>query len=203
MNRIEAVKATREKSPTPGFRAAASTPALFAEIRQPDSVFLAVPEVSTERRRYIPIGYLDPTVVPSNKLYVLPNATLFMFGIMTSNIHMAWMRMVGGRMKSDYSYSPAVYNNFPWPSPTDTQRQKIEQTAQSILDARAMFPDCNLATLYNELTMPPELLRAHQANDMAVLAAYGIKKGDPAYASESACVAFLMKRYQELTEKTR
>ena len=201
MNRIEAVKAVREKSPTPGFRAAASTPALFAEIRQPDSVFLAVPEVSTERRRYIPIGYLDPTVVPSNKLYVLPNATLFMFGIMTSNIHMAWMRMVGGRMKSDYSYSPAVYNNFPWPSPTDTQRQKIEQTAQSILDARAMFPDCNLATLYNELTMPPELLRAHQANDMAVLAAYGIKKGDPAYASESACVAFLMKRYQELTDQ--
>ena len=198
MHRIEAVKIAREKSPTPGFRAAASTPAIFAEIRQPDSLFLAVPEVSTERRRYIPIGYLDPSVVPSNKLYVLPNATLFMFGVMTSNIHMAWMRMVGGRMKSDYSYSPAVYNNFPWPSPTDAQRQKIEATAQAILDARAMFHDCNLATLYNELTMPPELLKAHQQNDMAVLAAYGIKKGDPAYGSESACVAFLMKRYQEL-----
>ena len=198
INRIEAVKVTREKSPTPGFRAAASTPAIFAEIRQPDSIFLAVPEVSTERRRYIPIGYLDPSVVPSNTLYVLPNATLFMFGVMTSNIHMAWMRLVGSRMKSDYRYTPAVYNNFPWPSSTEAQRQKVEQTAQGILDARAMFPDCSLATLYNELTMPPELLKAHQQNDMAVLAAYGIKKGDPVYSSESACVAFLMKRYQEL-----
>jgi hypothetical protein len=106
-------------------------------------------------------------------------------------------------MKSDYRYTPAVYNNFPWPSPTEAQQQKIEQTAQGILDARAMFPDCSLADLYKEHMMPPELLRAHQQNDMAVLAAYGIKKGDPAYASESACAAFLMKRYQELTEKIR
>ena len=116
---------------------------------------------------------------------------------------MSWMRIVSGRMKSDYRYTPAVYNNFPWPSPTEAQQQKIEQTAQGIRDARAMFPDCSLADLYKEHMMPPELLRAHQQNDMAVLAAYGIKKGDPAYASESACVAFLMKRYQELTEKIR
>ena len=117
---------------------------------------------------------------------------------------MAWMRAVCGRLKSDYSYSNTiVYNNFPWPIPNDTQKAKIEQTAQSILDARALYPDASLADLYDELTMPPELRKAHQQNDMAVLAAYGIKKGDPAYASESACVAFLMKRYQELTEKTR
>ena len=107
-------------------------------------------------------------------------------------------------MKSDYRYSnDIVYNNFPWPTPTVEQRQKIEQTAQAILDARELYPDSSLADLYNEVTMPPELRKAHQQNDMAVLAAYGIKKGDPAYGSESACVAFLMKRYQELTEKTR
>ena len=115
---------------------------------------------------------------------------------------MAWTRTICGRLKSDYQYSGAtVYNNFPWPTPTDAQRAKIEQTAQAILDARALYPDASLADLYDELTMPPELRKAHQANDRAVMEAYGIKKGDAAYSSESACVALLMKLYQELTAK--
>ena len=142
---------------------------------------------------------MGPDVIASNMLYLIPNADLYMFGVLTSNLHMGWMRIVAGRLELRYRYTPAVYNNFPWPTPTAAQRQRIEQTAQGILDARAMFPDCSLADLYKEHMMPPELLKAHQQNDMAVLAAYGIKKGDPAYGSESACVAFLMKRYQELT----
>ena len=143
-----------------------------------------------------------PDILCSNLVKIVPNASIYHFGILESNMHMAWMRTVCGRMKSDYRYSnDIVYNNFPWPNPTDAQRQKIEQTAQAILDARELYPDSSLADLYNEVTMPPELRKGHQQNDMAVLAAYGIKKGDPAYASESACVAFLMKKYQELTEK--
>ena len=116
-----------------------------------------------------------------------------------SNVHMAWMRNVCGRLKSDYDYSAnIVYNNFPWPDPTDAQKAKIEQTAQNILDARALYPDSSLADLYDELTMPPELRRAHQQNDRAVMEAYGITKGTAAYSSESACVAELMRRYQAL-----
>ena len=120
-----------------------------------------------------------------------------MFGIMISNVHMAWMRTVCGRLKSDYSYSPAVYNNFPWPAPTELQKAKIEQTAQAILDARALYPDSSLADLYDELTMPPELRKAHQDNDRAVMDAYGFTKGTAARTSESACVAELMKLYQQ------
>ena len=122
-----------------------------------------------------------------------------MFGVMISNVHMAWMRVVCGRLKSDYSYSPAVYNNFPWPTPTDAQKARIEQTAQGILDARALYPDCSLADLYDETTMPPELRKAHQQNDRAVMDAYGFVKGTEARTSESACVAELMKLYQKLT----
>jgi hypothetical protein len=121
-----------------------------------------------------------------------------MFGVMISNVHMAWMRVVCGRLKSDYSYSPSVYNNFPWPSPTDDQRAKIEETAQAILDARALYPDSSLADLYDEVTMPPELRKAHQANDKAVMKAYGF---DVKTTTETSCVAELMKRYQQLTEK--
>ena len=198
VNRLNKVAEVRSKSPTASVRKDAATPMLFTQIRQPTTNFLVVPEVSSEKRKYIPIGYLTPDVVPSNKLYILPQASLYMFGVLISNAHMGWMRTVAGRLEMRYSYSPAVYNNFPWPSPTDAQRQRIEQTAKAILDARAMFPDCSLADLYKEHMMPPELLKAHQQNDMAVLAAYGIKKGDPAYGSESACVAFLMKKYQEL-----
>ena len=169
---------------------------LFTQIRQPNSYYLAVPEVSSERRKYIPIGYLTPDVIGSNKLYIIPNATLYMFGILTSNVHMAWMRVVAGRLEMRYSYSPAVYNNFPWPTPTDKQKAAIEQTAQAILDARAKYPDCSLADLYDETTMPPELRKAHQKNDKAVMQAYGFWGK---LNSESECVAELMKMYQELT----
>jgi len=201
MERIELVAQTRRNSPTASVRMDADTPMLFTQIRQPESDYLAVPEVSSQNRKYIPISFLSPEIIASNKLYLIPDTNLYMFGIMESNVHMAWMRVVCGRLKSDYSYSPAVYNNFPWPTPTDAQRAKIEQTAQSILDARALYPDASLADLYDERTMPPELRKAHQENDKAVMAAYGIKKGDPAWQSESACVALLMRLYQELTEK--
>ena len=117
---------------------------------------------------------------------------------MTSNVHMAWMRMVAGRLKSDYSYSPAVYNNFPWPTPTEEQKAKIEETAQAILDARALYPDASLADLYDETTMPPELRKAHQQNDKAVMRAYGF---DIKTTTETSCVAELMRMYQKLTEK--
>ena len=147
------------------------------------------------------MGFLPPDVICNNTIKFIPNATLYHFGVLESNIHMSWMRAICGRTKSDYQYSNTiVYNNFPWPTPTDAQRAKIEQTAQGILDARALYPDASLADLYDERSMPAELRKAHQQNDLAVMAAYGIKKGDPAYGSESACVALLMKLYQALTE---
>ena len=196
MERLRLVAECRLASPTASVKADAERPMLFTQIRQPESNYLAVPEVSSQNRRYIPISFLSPDVIASNKLYLIPNADVFMFGIMMSNVHMAWMRVVCGRLKSDYSYSPAVYNNFPWPTPTDAQKARIEQTAQAILDARALYPDCSLADLYDEATMPPELRKAHQQNDRAVMEAYGMPvKG----TTEAACVAELMKRYQELT----
>ena len=161
-----------------------------------------MPKVSSERRHYIPMEYLKSKVIPGDNLFMIEDSSLYSLRILTSNVHMSWMRAVCGRLKSDYSYSiNIVYNNFPWPSPTDAQREKISQTAQAILDARALFPEASLADLYDELTMPPQLRKAHQANDRAVMEAYGIKKGDAAYSSESACVAMLMKLYQELTQK--
>ena len=178
-------------------QAQAETPMLFSQIRQPDSDYLAIPEVSSERRRYIPIGYMSRDVIASNKLYVVPDASLYSFGVLISNVHMAWMRVVSGRMKSDYSYSPSVYNNFPWPTPTEEQKARIEQTAQGILDARALYPNSSLADLYDELTMPVELLKAHQANDRAVMQAYGFPV-KPTF-TESQCVAELFKLYKEKT----
>lgn len=198
VERLQAVAECRKSSPTKSVQRDASTPMLFTQIRQPDTDYLAVPEVSSENRRYIPISFLTSDIIGSNKLYIVSNANLYMFGVLISNVHMAWMRVVCGRLKSDYSYSPAVYNNFPWPSPTEAQKAKIEQTAQAILDARALYPDCSLADLYDDLTMPPELRKAHQANDRAVMDAYGFTKGTAARTSESACVAELMKRYQQL-----
>ena len=139
---------------------------------------------------------MPPTVIASNAATIIPNATLY--GILTSNVHNSWMRAVAGRLKSDYRYSGSVvYNNFPWPNPTDEQKAKIEKTAQAILDARALFLDSSLADLYDPLTMPTELLKAHQANDRAVMQAYGL---NIAQTSEADCVAFLMRRYQDLTE---
>lgn len=196
MERLQKVTEVRSKSPTASVRKDAEKPMLFTQIRQPESNYLAVPEVSSQRRKYIPIGYMTPETIASSKLYLIPDASIYMFGVMMSNVHMAWMRVVCGRLKSDYSYSPAVYNNFPWPNPTEAQKEKIEQTAQAILDARALYPSSSLADLYDELTMPPELRTAHQKNDRAVMEAYGFWGR---LNSESECVAELMKMYQSLT----
>ena len=197
LSRIESVKQFRLNSQKEATQRSAATPMLFQEVKECKTDYIAIPVVSSERRRYIPIDYLSPDIVAGNKLFFMENASFLHFGVLTSNVHMAWMRTVAGRLKSDYSYSnTVVYNNFPWPNPTPEQKARIEQTAQGILDARALYPDASLADLYDELTMPPELRRAHQQNDRAVMAAYGFPvKG----FTESDCVAALMKLYQELT----
>ena len=142
------------------------------------------------------MGYMGEGVLCSDKVRIMPEGSLYHFGILESNVHMSWIRAICGRLKSDYSYTVNhVYNNFPWPNPTDEQKAKIEQTAQAILDARALYPDCSLADLYDELTMPVELRKAHQANDKAVMQAYGF---DYKTMTESECVAELMKMYQGL-----
>lgn len=194
MKRLEKVAETRRKTKTVAVQAQAETPMLFSQIRQPESNYIMVPETSSSSRRYIPMGFMSKEVIASNSTLVATDATLYMFGVMTSNVHMSWMRTVCGRLKSDYRYSPSIYNNFPWPSPTDVQKETIEKTAQGILDARALYPDSSLADLYDPLTMPPELRKAHIANDRAVMQAYGmpIKETD-----EAACVAWLMRLYQE------
>ena len=198
MERIEKVREFRAASVKAVTREYAAYPTRFMEIKQPDSDFLMIPATSSENRRYIPIGYLDKNVVASNAASFVPDASLYHFGILTSNVHMAWMRAVCGRLKSDYRYSNTiVYNNFPWPSPSDEQKTKIEQTAQGILDARALYPDSSLADLYDELTMPLELRRAHQANDRAVMTAYGFSLK----MKESECTAALMNLYQKLTAR--
>ncbi len=197
MKRVESVREFRANSVAAGTRKFAETPTLFCQIAQPDTDYIAVPKTSSQRRKYIPIGFLNKDVVASDLLFLIPDATLFHFGVLTSNVHNAWMRTVCGRLKSDYRYAKdIVYNNFPWPTPTEEEKAKIEQTAQAILDARALYPDCSLADLYDELTMPPELRKAHQANDRAVMQAYGF---DVKTMTESSCVAELMKMYQELT----
>ncbi len=198
-NKVENVKIWRSSSSRKNTLELANTPTLFAEIRQPDTSYLAIPTVCSENRRYIPMSFLAPKIISSNQLYILADANIYHFGVLTSNVHMAWMRVVAGRLKSDYRYSNSiVYNNFPWPSPTDEQKAKIEQTAQAILDARALYPDCSLADLYDEVAMPPELRKAHQENDKAVMRAYGF---DIKTMTESTCVAELMKMYQELTKE--
>ena len=201
LKRVEACKQDRENSPDAGRRKLAETPTLFREINNPAS-FILVPQVSSERRRYVPMGFLDCNTISTNLNFIIPEATMYQFAILTSNIHMAWMRAVCGRLEMRYRYSAnIVYNNFPWPEPTAQQRQKIEQTAQAILDARALYPDSSLADLYDELTMPPELRKAHRLNDMAVMEAYGFAKGSEAYRNEAACVAELMKLYQKKVEE--
>lgn len=202
VKRVQAVREYRLSSKKIATQKKADTPMLFDENHECQTDYVAIPKVSSERRKYIPMDYLPQNVIAGDKLFMMPNSTLYHFGVLTSNIHMAWMRAVAGRLKSDYSYSNTiVYNNFPWPNPTDVQRAKIEETAQAILDARALYPDASLADLYDEVTMPPELRKAHQNNDRAVMAAYGITKDSPEFKSESACVAMLMRMYQELTEK--
>ena len=198
MERVERVRQDRLSSPAATTRRAADTPTRFAVDAQPDTNYLVIPQVSSERRRYIPIGFMSPDIIASNLVFIVPNATLYHFGVLTSNVHNAWMRVTCGRMKSDYRYGgDIVYNNFPWPPSTDAQREKIEQTAQAILDARALFPDSCLADLYDETTMPPELRRAHQQNDRAVMQAYGFPVGS---TTESMCVSMLMKLNLALTQ---
>ena len=198
MERVARVREARAASTRPGTRKMADYPTLFGENRQPNGNYLLVPRVSSEKRRYVPMGFLSPDIIASDAVQIIPNASLYHFGVLTSNVHMAWMRVVCGRLKSDYRYSKdIVYNNFPWPTPTDEQKVKIEQTAQAILDARAKYPDCSLADLYDEVTMPPELRRAHQENDRAVMQAYGFTPGK---TSESECVARLFEMYQALTK---
>ena len=175
----------------------ANTPTLFRETYNPDT-YIIVPSVSSENRRYIPLGFLGKDTISTNLNLIIPEATLYHFGVLTSNVHMSWMRAVAGRLKSDYRYSKEiVYNNFPWPDPSDDQKTKVEQTAQAILDARALYPDSSLADLYDPLAMPPELQKAHTANDRAVMQAYGFNIKE---MSEADCVAALMKMYQELTK---
>ena len=196
--RIEAVREFRLKSSKAATVQSAGTPTLFGEMRPCESEYVAIPKVTSENRRYVPIDYLKENIIAGDKLFQMPNASLYHFGVLTSNVQMAWMRAVCGRLKSDYSYSNTiVYNNFPWPNPTDEQRTKIEQTAQAILDARALYPTSSLADLYDELTMPVELRRAHQDNDRAVMAAYGFPIKT---MTESQCVAELFKLYQQLTK---
>ena len=199
LQRVNEVREMRLASSAASTRQMAETPTLFAQITQPVGIpYILVPRVSSERRRYVPMGFVDGNVIASDAVQIIPNASLYHFGVLTSNVHMSWMRVVCGRLKSDYRYSKdIVYNNFPWPEVTEEQKAKIEQTAQAILDARAKYPDCSLADLYDEVTMPPELRRAHQDNDRAVIQAYGFVPGK---TTESECVAKLFERYQELTK---
>lgn len=200
-SRVEKCKEQREKSIAVGIQKFAKTLSLFAKITQPvGKDFIIVPRVSSEMRKYIPMGFIQGNVIVSDAVQIVPDATLYHFGILTSNVHMAWMRAVCGRLKSDYRYSKdKVYNNFPWPKPNENQKQLIGKTAQSILDARALYPDCSLADLYDETSMPSELRTAHQNNDRAVLKAYGFATNGAEF-TESMCVAELMKLYKKLIE---
>ncbi len=196
IKRINNVRKYRLSSKRMATLKLADTPTRFQTENMPSETYIVIPEVSSEKRKYIPIGFMNSDVLCSNKLRVIPNANLYHFGVLTSNVHMAWMRAVCGRLEMRYQYSnKIVYNNFPWCNPTPEQKAKIEQTAQAILDARALYPDSSLADLYDELTMPPELRKAHQQNDRAVMQAYGFSVKD---MTESKCVAELMKLYQSL-----
>lgn len=199
MKRIEAVRKFRMESTSAGTVKLADKPTHFHVENMPKSTYILLPRVSSEKRRYIPMGFMMPNVLSSDSALIIPNATLYHFGVLTSNIHMAWVRAVCGRLEMRYRYSKEiVYNNFPWCNPTEEQKEKIESTAQGILDARALYPDSSLADLYDELLMPTELRKAHQQNDRAVMQAYGFSIRD---TTEESCVAELMKMYQALTEK--
>jgi hypothetical protein len=199
MKRIEAVREMRLASSSAGTRKLADRPTHFHVENMPDTNFIIIPKVSSEKRRYVPMGFMSPNVLASDLVFLIPDATLYHFGILESNVHMAWMRAVCGRLEMRYRYSKdVVYNNFPWPTPTEEQKAKIEQTAQPILDARAKYPDSSLADLYDEVAMPIELRKAHQDNDRAVMQAYGFPVKST--FTESQCVAELFKMYQELTK---
>ena len=197
-SRVQSVRDYRLQSPKEATRLSADRASVFQEVRYSTSDYIIVPRVSSEKRRYIPTGYVSPEIVTNDSVQFIPDATLYHFGILTSNVHMAWMRVVCGRLEMRYRYSKdIVYNNFPWPTITPEQEAEISRTAQAILDARNLYPDCSLADLYDEVTMPVELRRAHQANDRAVMKAYGL----PVTTSESDTVAHLFKLYEQLTNK--
>ena len=205
LKRVENVKKIRSESESVGTRKLAEKPTRFHVENMPISTYIIIPRVSSEKRRYIPMGFLNSDNLSSDSVHIIPNTTLYHFGILTSNVHMAWMRAVCGRLEMRYRYSKdIVYNNFPWCNPTDEQKAKIEKTAQEILNAREKHPDSSLADLYNDLTMPPELRKAHQENDKMVMEVYGFKKkdenGKTRWLTESETVAELMKMYQELTK---
>ena len=194
---IQRVRACREDrlKGAPDRQKLADTPHLFRETLNPKR-YIAIPVVSSEERQYIPMGWLDDSVIPGNKLMIIPDATLYHFGVLTSRVHMAWVRVVTGRLKSDYSYSKTIdYNCFVWPSPTQSQRAKIESTAQKILDARNLYPESSFADLYDEGAMPLELRKAHRENDVAVCEAYGW----PGDISESDIIKKLFVMYEELS----
>lgn len=196
-SRVQSVREYRLQSTKEATRLSADRATEFQEVRYSTTEYIIVPRVSSEKRRYVPIGYIQPNCVTNDSVQFIPNATLYHFGILTSNVHMAWMRVVCGRLEMRYRYSKdIVYNNFPWPAITPEQEAEISRTAQAILDARNLYPDCSLADLYDEVTMPVELRRAHQANDKAVMKAYGL----PVTTSESDTVAHLFQLYEELTK---
>ena len=200
MDRIEQVRQFRLASTKKATQESADTPTLFQEVRQPDSDYIIVPRHSSQSRRYIPFGFVSPDIIVNDAVLIIPDANLYHFGVLTSNVHMAWMRTVCGRLKSDYRYSKdIVYNNFPWPDATDEQKVVIEKLAQAVLDARALFADSSLADLYDPLTMPPEVLKAHRSLDRAVMMLYGFTPQNT--PSEAVCVAKLMERYQMLMEQ--
>lgn len=205
LERIKKCKEKRQNSVAAGIRKFAETPTVFAQITQPEGKeYIAVPAHSSSQREYIPLGFMNSETISSNALFIIPGGTIYQFGVLMSKVHNYWVRVTCGRIKSDYRYSKEiVYNCFPWPTPTEKQKVRIEQTAQAILDARALYPNDSLADLYNDDLMPWELRKAHQENDRAVMDAYGFVKGTEVRTSESACVAELMKQYQKLAEQKK
>lgn len=198
MAKVNNVRVWRSKSDRKETLLLAETPAIFAEIRQPDRNYLAIPTVSSERRAYLPVQYMTSDIIASNQLYVIPDATLYEFGVLMSNVHNAWIRAIAGRLKSDIRYSSKiVYNNFPWPNPTDEMRANIINAAQEILDVRAKYPDCSLEVLYDKNKTPEDLVKAHNKNNVAVMKAYGFSVRD---MSEADCVEALMKMYLEIVQ---
>ena len=196
--RVKNVQNFRLASTKKATQESAATPTLFQEIRQPQNDYIIVPRHSSQTRRYIPMGFVSKNIIVNDAVQIIPDVSMYHFGILMSNVHMAWMRAVCGRIKSDYRYSKdVVYNNFPWPTPTPEQRAEIERTAQGILDARANHPGSSLADLYDDVFMPKDLREAHRANDRATLRAYGF----PLKITEPDCVAELMKRYEELAKE--
>lgn len=200
MKRIEEVKDFRLKSKKAATQKLASVPTLFDEIRQPSSSYLVVPVTTSENRKYVPTDFIKQTVIVGNTAQVIPGATLYHFGILTSSVHMAWMKAVAGRLELRYSYSSSVvYNNFIWPNPTAKQKENIEKAAQAVLDARKLYPDSTLADLYDPNTMPPELTKAHKKLDKTVKNAYGNK----GFETEEEIVTSLMKLYKKAIEKEK